>query len=366
MAKVAQIGAGLVGKAMALDLAKQHNVFLTDFNNEALKEVQSINQDIVTSCFDLNDTDQLTGFISKCDLVLIAVPGNLGFKTVQRIIKCKKNIVDISFASENLMLLNSLAKENEVTVIYDAGVAPGIPNFILGDLNKDQKVLGFQYYVGGLPIEPTPPYNYKAPFSPIDVIEEYTRPARIMRNGKLITLPALSEIVEIEYDEVGKLEAFNSDGLRSILTTMSHIPNMLEKTLRYPGHADLIKSEFESKIIHPGNKKSLEKLFEEWKLNPGEKEFTVLDVHIECESESHNYFLYDETDRSTSISSMARTTGYTATATVNYLLERKYGKHGVFPPETISGETDIWMYINRYLSKRNVQISNKTLNNKVF
>ena len=254
MAKVAQIGAGLVGKAMALDLAKQHNVFLTDFNYEALKEVQSLNQNIVTSCFDLNDTDQLTEFISKSDLVLVAVPGNLGFETVQKIIKCKKNIVDISFASENLMLLNSLAKENEVTVIYDAGVAPGIPNFILGNLNKDQKVLSFQYFVGGLPMEPTPPYNYKAPFSPIDVIEEYTRPARIMRDGKLITLPALSEIVEIEYDEVGKLEAFNSDGLRSILTTMSHIPNMLEKTLRYPGHADLIKSEFESKIIQPGNK----------------------------------------------------------------------------------------------------------------
>ena len=183
-----------------------------------------------------------------------------------------------------------------------------------------------------------------------------------MRDGKLITLPALSEIVEIEYDEVGKLEAFNSDGLRSILTTMSHIPNMLEKTLRYPGHADLIKSEFESKIIQPGNKGSLEKLFEEWKLNPGEKEFTVLDVHIKCESESYNYFLYDETDRPTSISSMARTTGYTATATVNYLLERGYGKNGVFPPEIISNDTDIWTYINKYLSSRNIQISEAVVN----
>ena len=93
MAKVAQIGAGLVGKAMALDLAKQHNVFLTDFNYKALKEVQSLNQNIVTSCFDLNDTDQLTEFISKSDLVLVAVPGNLGFETVQKIIKCKKTLL---------------------------------------------------------------------------------------------------------------------------------------------------------------------------------------------------------------------------------------------------------------------------------
>ena len=54
---------------------------------------------------------------------------------------------------------------------------------------------------------------------------------------------------------------------------------------------------------------------------------------------------------------MARTTGYTATATVNYLLEKGYGKHGVFPPEIISNDTDIWIHIYKYLSSRNIQIS---------
>ena len=362
MAKVAQIGAGLVGKAMALDLAKQHNVFLTDFNDEALKEVQSLNQSIVTSCFDLNDTDRLIEFISETDIVLVGVPGNLGFETVQKIIKCKKDIVDISFASENLMLLNALAKEYGITVVYDAGVAPGIPNFILGALNKDQKILSFQYFVGGLPMDPKPPYNYKAPFSPIDVVEEYIRPARIMRNGKILTLPALSEIIEKKYDRVGNLEAFNSDGLRSILTTMGHIPDMLEKTLRYPGHANLIKRELESKKIQPNDKKSLEKLFKEWKLNHGEKEFTILDIKIECELKNYNYLLYDQTDDLTSISSMARTTGYTATATVNYLIEKGHKNYGVFPPEIISNDKDIWIYINRYLSSRNIQISETIVN----
>ena len=361
MAKIAQIGAGLVGKAMALDLAEEHHVFLADFNDKPLKEVQVLNQNIITSCFDLNDTDRLIEFVSEADIVLVAVPGNLGFKTVQKIILCKKDIVDISFASENLMLLNSIAKENEITVIYDAGVAPGIPNFILGNLNKDQKILSFQYFVGGLPMEPEPPYNYKAPFSPIDVIEEYTRPARMMRNGKILTLPPLSEIIEKKYHRVGNLEAFNSDGLRSILTTMGHIPNMLEKTLRYPGHADLIKKELKSEKIQPGNKKSLEKLFENWKLHHGEKEFTILDIKIECELENYNYLLYDQTDDLTSISSMARTTGYTATATVNFLLEKRYNQYGVFPPEIVSGETDIWMFVNRYLKTRGIHISERTL-----
>ena len=103
-------------------------------------------------------------------------------------------------------------------------------------------------------------------------------------------------------------------------------------------------------------------MFGDLKLNPREKEFTVVDVRVECESESHNYFLYDETERSTSISSMARTTGYTATATVNYLLERGYGKYGVFPPEIMSNDTDIWTYINKYLSSRNIQISEAVVN----
>ena len=362
MARVCQIGSGLVGKAMALDLAKHHDVFLSDINDKALKEIQSLNQNIITSCFDINNTDDLIEFVSDCDIVLIAIPGNLGFETIQKVIKCKKNIVDISFSNENLMLLNSLAQDNEVTVIYDTGVAPGIPNFILGDLNKEHQILSFEYFVGGLPLDPKPPYNYKAPFSPIDVIEEYTRPARIMRNEELITLPALSERVEIDYEHIGKLEGFNTDGLRSILFTMSHIPNMIEKTLRYPGHADLITKELESKVIQPDNSDSLKKLFNKWKLNPGEKEFTILDINIKCESKNYNYFLYDQTDELTSISSMARTTGYTATATINYLLEKGHNRYGVHPPEIISNETDIWMYINHYLNRRNIQISETVKN----
>src|SRR5690606_36768209 len=84
------------------------------------------------------------------------------------------------------------------------------------------------------------PFEYKAPFSPVDVIEEYTRPARLMENGQVVTKPALTEIELMDFNGVGTLEAFNTDGLRSILHTMAHIPNMKEKTLRYPGHCELI------------------------------------------------------------------------------------------------------------------------------
>src|SRR5207244_3412258 len=84
------------------------------------------------------------------------------------------------------------------------------------------------------------PYQYKAPFAPLDVVEEYTRPARMVENGQQVTRPALSETELIDFEPVGTLEAFNTDGLRSLLTTID-APNMKEKTLRWPGHAELMR-----------------------------------------------------------------------------------------------------------------------------
>jgi saccharopine dehydrogenase-like NADP-dependent oxidoreductase len=74
----------------------------------------------------------------------------------------------------------------------------------------------------------------------VDVLEIYTRPAKIVVNGKQLTVPALSDIEEINFEEIGTLEAFNTDGLRTLLHTMK-IPNMKEKTLRYPGHTKLME-----------------------------------------------------------------------------------------------------------------------------
>ena len=161
----------------------------------------------------------------------------------------------------------------------DAGVAPGIPNYLLGYWNSRMSIESFEYYVGGLPKNPTPPFYYKAPFSPIDVIEEYTRPARMMINGQLRTKPALSEIETIFFEEVGKLEAFNTDGLRSILSTMNHIPNMKEKTLRYPKHAQLMVDYRNKGLFNKNNiQETSRQLFEDWKLEKNEAEFTIMAV----------------------------------------------------------------------------------------
>ena len=352
MAEIYQIGAGMIGQAMALDLAENHKIHLADLKIENVRKEIKDHPEIITYDLDVLNKQQLSSFIEKADIVLLAVPGYLGYNALGTIISLGKNVVDISFSPENIMKLNDIALRNNVTAIFDAGVAPGLPNYIFGYHNSFEDIKSFKYYVGGLPKFPKKPFNYKAPFSPIDVIEEYTRPARMIINGELVTKPALSGIENINFKDSLILEAFNTDGLRSLLNTMSHIDNMSEKTLRYPGHVKLIKSFIKKGTLQ--NNETIKKLFKEWKLEPGEIEFTFLKVELKTNKKTINYELYDEYDKVSNITSMARTTGYTATASINLILENLFTEKGVFPPERVSNNEKVFNFILKYLSKRKV------------
>tara|TARA_Y100001960_G_scaffold76892_1_gene82175 strand:+ start:2711 stop:3763 length:1053 start_codon:yes stop_codon:yes gene_type:complete len=350
----------MVGSAMAIDLAKSHNVSLSDNNIESLNKIKSKDNSISICQLDVQDKIALQEWIKPADIVLLAVPGFLGYNALETIIEAGKNVVDISFSPENVLELNNLAKQKSVIAIVDAGVAPGIPNYLLGYYNTKMDINVFEYCVGGLPKNPTPPFYYKAPFSPIDVIEEYTRPARMMVDGEIVTKPALSEIETITFEECGELEAFNTDGLRSILSTMNHIPNMKEKTLRYPKHANLMKDYKEKGLFSAENiKDTSEKLFKEWQLKENEEELTIMDIVIEGKENKVEYHLYDEFNIDSNTTSMARTTGYTATATINLILEKIWNNTGVFPPETIGEKEGCLDFILSYLNDRNVSVTKK-------
>ncbi len=350
----------MIGSAMALDLAKNHDVFLSDNNKKSLAKIQSQNNSIEIQQLDVTNKSALSQWIQPADIVLLAVPGFLGYEALKTIIETGKHVVDISFSQENVLDLNTLAKKNNVISIVDAGVAPGIPNYLLGYWNSKIEIKSFEYYVGGLPKNPTPPFYYKAPFSPIDVIEEYMRPARMMIDGKLITRPALSDLETIEFEEVGKLEAFNTDGLRSILSTMNHVPNMKEKTLRYPKHAQLMINYRNKGLFDEDNiQETSRQLFKDWKLEENEQEFTIMDIIIEGTTEKIKYHLYDEFNTTSQTSSMARTTGYTATATINLILEKLWIDSGVFPPEIIGKKEQCMHHILNYLETRNIIITKK-------
>jgi saccharopine dehydrogenase-like NADP-dependent oxidoreductase len=366
---IAVLGAGMIGRAIALDLAKEHFVTCFDLSGMSLEQIKRRNAAIKTVAADLSQFDEYGNWLSPFDIIITAVPGFMGYKTLEAVINAGKDVVDISFFPEDVLQLDELAKEKNVTVITDCGVAPGMSNFIIGRYSEEMKMDAIEIYVGGLPKVRKKPFQYKAPFSPADVIEEYTRPARLMENGFIVTKPALSEVEWIQFDEVGTLEAFNTDGLRSLLYTMPHIKNQKEKTLRYPGHVDIIislkESGFFSENLIDINEIKVSPLqvtsqilFNEWKLGLEEEELTVMKVILSGEKDGEKkkveWSLLDYFDRETKISSMARTTGYTCTAAVNLIAKNLFNEKGVFPPELIGKNSKCFDFVVKYLKERNV------------
>ncbi len=382
MSKIIVLGSGMVGSAMAIDLAKKHQVMLTDRSQQVLDKIKAKCNSLSTFVLDVTNIDLLKSTIKNYDLVVCAVPGFLGFNTLKAIIEAEKNVIDISFFPENSLDLDALAKQKNVTAIVDCGVAPGMDNIILGYYNEKLKLDFFECLVGGLPKVKKWPFCYKAPFSPMDVIEEYTRPARYVENGHVVVKEALTDCEYIEFDKVGTLESFNSDGLRSIIFTMPHIKNMKEKTLRYPGHVEYVKvlkesGFFNTEAIEVNGQKiapldfTSKVLFNEWKLGETEEELTVMRVTVkgtnaQGKEETVVYNLHDEFCTKTNTSSMARTTGYTATAAANMFLEGLFKEKGVFPPELVGKHEACFNYFIKYLEERGVVYVKKNSNSEKF
>lgn len=368
MAKILVLGSGMVGRAITLDLAKRHQVTATDMSENALATIN--NEKVEKKILNVTDTKALKEMVKPFDLVVSAVPGFLGYNTMKALIEEGKNFTDISFLPEGIEPLNELAKQKGVTGIMDMGVAPGMPNLIAGYYYARMKMERFEYYVGGLPFERKFPFEYKAPFSPVDVIEEYTRPARLKENGVVLAKPAMSETELMDFPKIGTLEAFNSDGLRSLLYLLPDVPNMKEKTLRYPGYIRLIQALMASGFFSHDPVKVKGKdvipfdvttsiLFKEWKLQPTEREFTVMKVIVEGTDKGRPvkvvYDVMDEYDPVESISSMARTTGFTATAGAELILQGLFREKGVCPPEIVGKSEDCFRYVIKHLLDRNVK-----------
>lgn len=373
MAKILVLGAGMVGSAMVRDLAERHEVLSTDFSAAALEPLAKV-KNVTTRQLDCTDAAAVQAAAAGVDAVVCAVPGALGFRTLRSLIETGAKIADISFFPEDSLELHALAEQTGAVVVTDIGVAPGVDNLILGYHDAQMEVRRFECLVGGLPIARAFPFQYKAPFSPADVVEEYLRPARVFEHGREVVKSALSEPEFIEFPGIGALEAFNTDGLRSLLQTMSHIPDMVERTLRYPGHRELMLAFreagfFSDEPIDVGGIAVTPRaftskiLFDQWKLQPGEPELTIMRVTVEGiengKAVRHVYLLDDRGDAATQTSSMARTTGYTCTGMVECLLDGSWTKPGVTPPERIGQTEGMWPKILAHLAARQVRFEHR-------
>jgi len=371
MKNITVLGAGLVGSAIIKDLATEFAVRAVDAGEAALARLANT-PNVVTERADLSEPTAVQRVIADADLVVCAVPGFMGFATLKTIIETGKNVVDISFFPEDPFALDALAREKGVTAVVDCGVAPGLCNIIAGYVDaRLDRTDEYICYVGGLPKERNLPYQYKAVFSPIDVLEEYTRPARLVENGEIVVRPALSEVELLDFPGIGTLEAFNTDGLRSLMKTLD-APFMKEKTMRYPGHAALMRTfresgffsteslEIDGQSVRPLDV-TAKLLFKEWKLQPGEEDFTLMRVILRGEKDGqpaeYTFDLFDTFNPETGVHSMARTTGYTATIVARQVLAGMFTETGICPPEYVGRTAGCFDHLLAEYAKRGISVA---------
>ena len=369
--RIVVLGGGRVGSAIVRDLAAEEgfSVLVVDVDPVAAERLTRFGADCIAA--DLSDPNTVSKAVVGADLVVGAVPGFMGYKVVEQVLREGRPVVDISFFPENAFGLEELAQEAGVPCLVDCGVAPGLSNLIWGHMDDHLDVThSFNCLVGGLPVERSLPWEYKAPFSPGDVIEEYTRPARLRRGGKNISLPALSEIELVDFPGLGTLEAFNTDGLRSLLTS-SKAPEMVEKTLRYPGHAEKMRMLREtgflsSKGVLVASGQAAPRditealLFSAWQFEEGEPDLTVMRIVVEGKKEGktlqHTYELLDYYNTETETSSMARTTGYTCTGMVRLITNGVWDQPGVAPPEIVGRNVECFDAVIEHLKDHKVHV----------
>jgi len=371
MKQTAILGGGMVGCVMALDMASEtdRRVVLFDLDPGKLDFAQEQNSNLQVAQADLSCPDTVRRIASEADLVLGALPSRFGHAALKAVIETGTPYCDISFMPEDAWLLDEMARQSGTVAVVDCGVAPGMSNLLAGvAANRLSPCHSIVIRVGGLPIARDLPWQYKAGFSPYDVIEEYLRPARIVEQGELVVRAALSEPVFVDFPETGTLEAFNTDGLRSLTETLE-VPNMLEQTMRYPGHRDLIWAMRETGLLSDEpievngcqvspRDVTCRQLFAKWTYAPGEADLTVMRVEAEGDLNGVptrlRWDLYDELDPSTNWTSMARTTAFPATIMARMIESGLVNTPGVHPPEMLAGDERVLDTMLQALAARGV------------
>lgn len=372
MKNVAVLGAGLVGSLVARDLAAdgRWSVLSVDRSEHALGRLAGI-PNLATERADLASGAEVARIAAKADVVVGAVPGFLGTQTVRAVLETGRPVADISFSPEDPFDLAPLAKEKGIPAIVDCGVSPGLSGLAVGRAAaKLDSLDDVRIFVGGLPAARHWPFEYRSVFSPTDVIEEYTRPSRCVEGGEVVIRPALSGVEPLDVPGVGTLEAFYTDGLRTLLSTVK-ARNLFEKTLRYPGHAERMRMLRETGFLS-GEPVSVDGvpvvprrltetlLFHAWRRPDDEAELTFL--RVVCEGRHggrrvrRTFELLDRTDPRTGDTSMARTTGFPCATGARLLLEGTFTTPGVFPPELLAGDDALYGRFRAELAARGVAV----------
>jgi saccharopine dehydrogenase-like NADP-dependent oxidoreductase len=373
--KLLSIGCGYIGSVLAEELVNSldfENLVICDTTKEKIEETaKRLGKRVFPLQLDISNFSNLLKIIDDADLVIGLSPGRFGFKVMKACVEKKKNLIDLSFMAEDPFFFQESALEAGVSIIPDCGVAPGLSNMLIGKSSSQlDEVEDALIYVGGLPQNPIPPLNYKVTWCVEDLFEEYTRKAKIIRNGKTVEVHALEGLEEIEFEELGKFEGFFTDSVRTLHHTIK-ANNMWEKTLRYPGHVAKIKLIKKLGLLKKEPIKSInvspwEFMCKFWEENLSffeEKDLVLMRIKVSGRKNStkflHTYEMVDYFDEQKNITAMGRSTAYTAFAIIKLMIQNKINMKGVIPPEILGMDKKLFKEIQNILKEKDIKITEK-------
>lgn len=353
--KVLVLGTGPIGKEICLGLISDgHIVRSVDATVEKIEGLNNhYHMDIWTFI------KKHLYLIKHNDLIINALPGNISYEVIKFLIPFGISIVDVSFMEEDLEELNIMAIKYQTKVIYDCGIAPGLCNIILGHYLTRGPINEYKCWVGGFPQSPTKPYYHKTLFSIRDLLAEYTRPVRYKIDDNIVQddIPLRQKF---NYKDNQYLEAFASDGLRSLLNL--DVADMREYTLRYKGHIDTMRMLWDGGFFKPENIENLLHVIQkEWQMEPDEKDSLHMKILMKRPNgETIVYRILD--DYKDGVTAMARTTAYSCLA-ITYTLMGPDGlekiSHGVISPEKfmqLIHSDQEFKWIIQYLKDKDINI----------
>ena len=345
--KIVVLGGGAQGRVIATDLARalpNDSITVADVRKPDLP------QGVGYVEADAADTQALARLIAQHDLAVGALPSRFGFGAMQSAIEAKRNLVDVSFAAEDPLQLDAQARAKGVAIAVDCGLAPGLSHLLCGDLyGKHGAPEKLEILVGGVAQDKARPYGYVVTWSLDDLVEEYTRPARIVRDGRPTELPVFAELALEEIDGAGTMESFLSDGLRTLIETLPDVRDMEEKTLRWPGHVEQVKP-----LLANGT--FLKEFREKCVVDPP-ADLVALVVRARWKGgRTETITMTDRYDPASKLTAMARTTAFTTSVMAQLAARGGFGgATGVLPPERIARDPQATAFVLDEMGKRGIR-----------
>lgn len=350
--KLIVLGGGQQGRVIAGDLARSlpaAEVVVADVAPRPAK----LEARIGWIEADLSDATILARTIGGADLAVGALPSHLGDLAMRAAIDARRPLVDVAFAPEDPLRHDRAARDAGIAIVPDCGLAPGLSHLFAGRLLEAGAMDDLTILVGGVAADPDAPYGYVVTWSVDDLLEEYVRPARVVRDGRVVERPAFEELETLEIEGLGTMEAFLSDGLRTLLALPDPPRSMSEKTLRWPGHAAQVRPLVERGTL-------VAELLARCSADPP-RDVVALSVRARRGGVTEEIAFVDRYDPASRLTAMARTTALTTASVARLAAGGGVRGSGVLPLERLAGDAGVFEFVSASLAERGIAVAHRTL-----